>query len=122
VRVDRDLYYRQVDLETNPLFQPPQNGPALSGPGFGTDFLNPAQLQADHFVMCGDNSGFSRDSRLLGHPSRLTTELFGDSAPFVVTRPLLLGKAWCVYFPATVPPMDALPAVMPDFGKLRFIR
>jgi hypothetical protein len=50
------------------------------------------------------------------------TTLFGEDAPFIVPRPLLLGKAWCVYFPAPVSPMEGLPKVMPDFGELRFIR
>ena len=122
VRVDRDLYYRPETLDTNELLQPPENGPPISGPAFGTDFRNPAQLKPDQFMMCGDNSACSRDSRLWGRPSRLVTEVFGESDPFVVPRPLLLGKAWCVFFPAPVPPMDGMPAVLPDFGHLRFIR
>jgi hypothetical protein len=122
VRVDRDLYYRPETLSTNELAQPPQNGPAVVGPAFGTDFRNPAQLKADQFMMCGDNSAFSRDSRLWGRPSPLVSEIFGESDPFVVPRELLLGKAWSVYFPAPVPATDDGPALMPDFGHLRFIR
>ncbi|MFN5495195.1 MAG: hypothetical protein ACK5C3_01290, partial [bacterium] len=122
VRVDRDLYYRPETLNTSELAQPPQNGAAIVGPAFGTDFRNPAQLKADQFVMCGDNSAFSRDSRLWGRPSRLVTEIFGETDPFIVPRELLLGKAWSVYFPAPVPPTEDGPAVMPDFGNLRFIR
>jgi signal peptidase I len=122
VRVDRDLYYRPEILNTNPLAQLPQNGPPITGFAFGSDLERPARLEADQFMMCGDNSAFSRDSRLWGRPSLLVTELFGEDAPFLVPRPLLLGKAWCVYFPAPVPPIDAAPALMPDFGELRFIR
>jgi len=122
VRVDRDLYYRPETLNTSELAQPPQNGAAIVGPAFGTDFRNPAQLKADQFMMCGDNSAFSRDSRLWGRPSRLVTEIFGESDPFIVPRELLLGKAWSVYFPAPVPPTEDGPAVIPDFGNLRFIR
>jgi len=122
VRVDRDLYYRPETLLVHELAQPPQNGEAISGPAFGTDFRNPAQLKADQFMMCGDNSAFSRDSRLWGRPSRLVTEVFGESSPFIVPRPLLLGKAWSVYFPSPVPPSNDAPALMPDFGNLRFIR
>ncbi len=72
--------------------------------------------------MCGDNSAASRDSRLWGRPSRLVTEIFGEDAPFVVPRPLLLGKAWCVYFPAPARLFGSGPSVLPDLGRLRFIR
>ena len=122
VRVDRDLYYRPAMLDTDPVAQPPQNGPAITGPAFGVDFRNPAQIKDGQFMMCGDNSAFSRDSRLLGRPSPLVGELTGSADPFVVPRELLTGKAWCVFFPATVAPSDSMPAVMPDFGNLRFIR
>ena len=122
VRVDRDLYYRPEFLNTNPLAQPPQNGPALTGLSFGLDFERPAQLAADQFLMCGDNSAYSRDGRLWGRPSPLVTASFGVDAPFIVPRPLLLGKAWCVYFPAPVAPTKDTPALLPDFGQLRFIR
>jgi hypothetical protein len=42
-----------------------------------------------------------------------------------------VGKAWCVYFPATYPlgaglnmkdPGARAPAIVPNFGSLRFIR
>ncbi|MFM2164069.1 MAG: hypothetical protein RL325_506 [Planctomycetota bacterium] len=122
LRVDRDLYYRPAILSTHESNQHAVNGPAIDGAGFGTDFMKPAVIEADQFMMCGDNSACSRDSRLWGRPSRLVTETFGEDAPFVVPRELLLGKAWSVYFPAPVSPMGNLPKVLPDFGELRFIR
>jgi hypothetical protein len=122
VRVDRDLYYRPAILSTHETNQHAVNGPAIDGPAFGTDFLKPSVIGPDQFMMCGDNSACSRDSRLWGRPSRLVTETFGEDAPFVVPRPLLLGKAWSVYFPAPVSPVGNLPKVLPDFGELRFIR
>ena len=122
VRVDRDLYYRPAILSTDDRNQHDENGPVIEGMAFGTDFNSPAQIKADQFMMCGDNSAASRDSRFWGRPSRLVTSTFGEDSPFVVPRPLLLGKAWCVYFPAPVSPMNGLPKVMPDFGELRFIR
>jgi hypothetical protein len=45
-----------------------------------------------------------------------------DDAPFLVNRKLLLGKAWVVYFPAPYTLRDGGRAVVPDFGRLRFIR
>ncbi len=125
VRVDRDLYYRPGILDISERNQPSVNGLAISGAAFGTDFNRPAQLQSNQFMMCGDNSGASRDSRLWGRPSPLVKAVFDDEtmdAPFVVPRALLLGKAWCVYFPAAIRPSEKLPAVLPDFGQLRFIR
>ena len=122
VRVDRDLYYRPAVLREDPYNQPAQNGEAVSGAAFATDFKKPAQLHSDHFMMCGDNSAASRDSRLWGRPSPLVTAIFGSDAPFIVPRPLLLGKAWCVYFPAPVAAVEGWTKFVPDAGQLRFIR
>ncbi len=71
--------------------------------------------------MLGDNSPFSSDSRLWGSPAPIVAAQI-DDAPFVVNRKLLLGKAWVVYFPAPYPLRDGGRAVVPDFGRLRFIR
>ena len=120
--MDRDLYYQPAMLNTDPRSQFVENGAAMSGFAFGTDFNAPANLQADQFMMCGDNSAASKDSRLWGRPSPLVTAILGEDAPFTVPRPLLLGKAWCVYFPAPVSPIQGTPKLMPDFGELRFIR
>jgi len=45
-----------------------------------------------------------------------------DPTPFVVNRKLLLGKAWVVYFPSPFPIQEKGLPVIPDFGRLRFIR
>lgn len=120
VRVDRDLYYRATGLSIPNQFS--ENGPPIGGAAFACDFERPSQVLADQFVMCGDNSCASKDSRLWGRPSPIVTETFGESAPFIVPRPLLLGKAWCVYFPAPIAPLGTGRAVLPNFGQLRFIR
>jgi signal peptidase I len=118
VRVDRDLYYRpQIHSAANQV-----NDPVLSGPAFGTDWRHPAQLGPDDFLMLGDNSSHSRDSRLWGHAHRLAVESFGDSQPGVVPRPMIVGKAWCVYFPAPMPMSPGGVSLIPDFGRVRFIR
>ena len=122
VRVDRDLYYRPANLDPSERSQPLQNGEPISGLAFATDFKKPAEIKADQFMMCGDNSACSKDSRLWGRPSPVVKAIFGEDAPFIVPRPLLLGKAWCVYFPAPIEPMAGLPKLLPDFGQLRFIR
>ena len=120
VRVDRDLYYKPGRLA--PRQQAQANGPVIEGLLFATDPREPAVLAEDQFLMLGDNSDFSRDSRFLGRPHRLVVDTVGDETPFVVHRDLLVGKAWCVYFPA---PSRITPGgwgIVPDFGRLRFIR
>jgi hypothetical protein len=112
VRVDRDLHYRS---DGSPR--------STSGPPFGTHpDENNTPLGPDHFMMCGDNSQMSLDSRLWGDPHPLIEQTI-DEAPFLVHRKLLLGKAWVVYFPApfTITENGKTP-VIPDFGRLRFIR
>jgi hypothetical protein len=79
-------------------------------------------LDHDQFFMCGDNSPASSDSRLWGNPDPIVAVQIGDSAPFVVNRKLMLGKAWAVYFPAPYRMTDNGVSFIPDFGRLRFIR
>ena len=129
VRVDRDLYYQPgLHQQGN---QSLVNGPAIHGRAFATDLDEPAVLGADQFLMLGDNSSASRDGRFWGRPHLLVVRDLGVETPFVVPRPLLVGKAWSVYFPATAPlasgvdgagAEDRLPWLSLNFGRLRFIR
>lgn len=132
VRLDRDLYYQPA--HNSPHNQAPTNGPFIGGIGFACDVDRPSQLRAEEFLMLGDNSAASRDGRVWGRPHPLLAREYRFDAPFVVPRALLVGKAWCVYFPATTKlaagidgatpddRMNALPALAPNFGNLRFIR
>ncbi len=120
VAVDRDLFYRSVALA--PREQGALATDLRDGLGFACDPTNPAQLNEGQFLMLGDNSAASRDGRLWGAAHELVGLRFGEAAPFVVPRELLLGKAWSVYFPAPVSPGFGMPAIVPDFGRLRFIR
>ncbi len=115
LRVDRDLYYRPARLSRQ------KNPPRHQGPAFGTHPDNIALLGPDHFFMLGDNSPASSDSRLWGSPHPLVKRQIDDTA-FLVNRKLLLGKAWVVYFPAPYPLTARGRGVIPDFGRLRFIR
>jgi signal peptidase I len=118
VRVDRDLYYRYPE-DGSRFGELAELSPEGHGYGTHPDFL--ATLGPDHFYMLGDNSQASLDSRLWGRPHPLIAENIDDS-PFVVHRKLLLGKAWVVYFPAPYPiTADGWP-IIPDFGRLRYIR
>ena len=120
VRVDRDLYYKGGRLDTRQ--QAAANGERIDGMLFATDPLEPAKLGPDQFLMLGDNSGASRDSRFWGRPHPLAVGATGDDTPFIVHRDLLVGKAWCVYFPAPNRIEGTGYSVVPDIGRMRFIR
>jgi hypothetical protein len=46
----------------------------------------------------------------------------GDAQPGVVPESLIVGKAWCVYFPAPISMRPGGTDFIPDFGRVRFIR
>ncbi len=125
VRVDRDLYYRADTLTSQATKNVTSPGyEALvraNTPAFGTHPDNLAVLGPDQFFMLGDNSPASSDSRLWGNAHPYVVEQIDDS-PFLVNRKLLLGKAWVVYFPAPYPVTEHGRNLIPNFGRLRFIR
>ena len=123
VNVDHDLYYRDARIPSRATKNPTKTGNELlvrSGtPAFGTHPDKLAVLGADQFLMAGDNSAYSLDGRLWGNPDEFVAAQIDDT-PFVVHRDLLIGKAWSVYWPA---PLSAGPVkLIPDFGRIRFIR
>ncbi len=120
IRVERDLHYKTGVLDSRQ--QVGANGSYINGMLYATDPLEPAVLGPDQFLMLGDNSGASRDSRYWGRPHPLSVLTTEDDAPFLVPRDMLVGKAWCVYFPAPTSVAGTGPRFMPDFGRLRFIR
>ncbi len=120
VRVDRDLHYRYDRLVPGPSQQ--KHAPYIHGHAFATSLIdNVAALGPDHFMMLGDNSSASLDSRLWGRPHPIVAAQIDDS-PFIVNRKLLLGKAWVVYFPSPLSVSEGGRGFIPDFGRLRFIR
>lgn len=109
VGVLRDVFYR-------PDMHP--SGPRAGLPGSGTHPRYTLTLGPDQFFVCGDNSPDSLDGRLWGNPDPWTAAI--DPSPSVVTRRLMIGKAFFVYFPAPNR-TPALNLPMPDFGRLRWI-
>ncbi|MCC6229643.1 MAG: hypothetical protein IT432_10490 [Phycisphaerales bacterium] len=101
--MDRDLYYQPREKPDGTY-------------GLGTHPTSSAILTGDQFVFCGDNSPASADSRLWTDVDPFTANQIDDTVG-VVHRDLLVGRAFCVYFPAPKP--GSVP--IPDAGRLRFI-
>jgi signal peptidase I len=123
--VDRDLYYRSGLLHARSMKNPPTEGyEALvqpGTPGYGTHPDKLAVLGPGEYFMLGDNSARSLDSRLWGAPSpKVAAQL--NPRPFVVDRRLLIGKAWVVYYPAPHSLTPTGMGLIPDVGRIRFIR
>ncbi|HYD02528.1 MAG TPA: signal peptidase I [Phycisphaerales bacterium] len=113
VALDRDLFYRPATHPSGPTQR------LLAGkPAAATHPSSTLTLGDDQYFVCGDNSPSSLDARLWGYPDPWVAEEF-DASPSVVSRRLLMGKAFFVYFPS---PVGGSPVGVPDFGRLRAIR
>lgn len=121
VQVSRDLYYRPSRLDPNQQTRL-AGVPIVSGLAFGVNVSDPPVLGPRDHVMFGDNSAASRDSRLWGSPHPLVVDQLAYDAPFRVPTELLIGRAWSVYFPSLLPMEPGGRKIIPDFGRLRFIR
>ena len=119
VGVDHDVYYR---ADTDPFDD---------DPGFGTHPDNLAIIGPDQFFTCGDNSAASHDARLWGSVNPQVLKQFKDTRGpewensedklrGVVPRQLMLGKAYCVYFPAPFSFSGRIP--IPNVARMRAIR
>jgi signal peptidase I len=109
----RDLYYYNHDVSVlqNILWATPKDFPK-----------NVQQLGPDEFFTMGDNSLVSFDARLW--PDRSAIHLPAedlDVGPGRVPGRFLLGKAFYVYWPAGHSVSPTWPALVPNFGSMRFI-
>lgn len=79
-------------------------------------------LGPDEYFTCGDNSLISLDGRYWTEPINLPAEDLRAQAGVVPGR-FLLGKAFFVYWPAGFKPIqrETVPALIPNFGRMRFI-
>lgn len=109
IKLSRDVYYLNRGKHEAVLW----GGPPGSRNG-------PIHLKEDEFFVMGDNSSVSLDARYWSTPISLPHEdLFVASGR--VPRRFMLGKAFFVYWPAGYKPFDRSPAIVPDFGDMRFI-
>jgi len=87
----------------------------LSSPEYWTDFgktrRTTFELGKDQFLMCGDNSAQSKDSRLW------TT----DGIPHYVDRQYMIGEAIFVFWPHGLRIPGTRIALIPNFPKVRWI-
>lgn len=103
VGLDRDLHY-----------QVGRNATRGGHPAF------PAVLTEDHFMLCGDNSANSLDSRYwdVEYPWITETIHGGEPSFGMVHRDLVIGRAFVVYLPS---PYYRGLIPMFDFGKMRWV-
>ena len=83
---------------------------------------NLMRLKADppEYFCCGDNSPISGDGRYWQTDINLPDEDLVVESGRVPGR-FLLGKAFFVYWPAGFRPVEQAPALVPNFGDMRFI-
>lgn len=104
----RDIYYTQTLAEQN-------------YPGTGT-MGHPLTLKAGQYFVLGDNSNDSDDGRAWNRVERVLRRQLHLPVGVVPQR-YLLGKAFLVYWPAGFRPFRQVPwAIIPNVGKIRFIR
>lgn len=103
VALQRDQYWSPIDRPGRYARATHPEAPCVLGP--------------DHFFVCGDNSPASEDGRLWTRVDPWVARQI-DPTVGVVARPLLIGKAFFVYWPSA-DWSRRLP--VPDFGRMRWI-
>lgn len=106
LKIGRDVYYiaQRLDLETR----------GSHFPEITDRKIRPFELKADQFLMLGDNSAQSKDSRLWG----------GEGFEYYVSRDLLIGKALVIYWPHSLDRIPGTPIPIrffPNFWRMWFV-
>lgn len=114
VGLDRDLYYRPQEYFPGPL----AGRAALS-----THPASPVRLDHDQFFLLGDNSGNSRDGRTVDAVDPWVAATV-DPKLGIVNRDMLMGRAFVVFWPdpAEIVLGPVRLPIVPDFGRMRWIR
>jgi len=121
-----ELPVTRIGLEAGPLSQWLHAG--LTSAGFETVLLETRQVKAALSAMVVKTD--RKDARGIAHLLRMGwyRPVHCKSVPaqevraLLAGRKLLLGKAWVVYFPAPYHLGGGGPSIVPDFGRVRFIR
>jgi signal peptidase I len=119
----RDIYYSSMRIDRNRLAD--QDDPASDQFGLGHGVAgNPIQLGPTDYFVLGDNSPESMDSRLWFQvgPHLLDRYRQGEYQVGTVPADQMVGKAFFVYWPAGHRFFVNGPALIPNVGKMRFIR
>lgn len=116
VRVERDVYYAGESERRGSGNERPANG--------GTG--NPIQLGPNAYFCCGDNSPNSLDGRFwypesVGPHLRPAMER-GEYTAGTVPADQMIGRAFFVYWPGFMPLGPARIPILPDLGRVRWIR
>ncbi|MCB9851832.1 MAG: hypothetical protein H6819_01950 [Phycisphaerales bacterium] len=116
LRVDRDVYYTTRTHQYDP------EGHAGGEPAWGTKG-NPIFLRSDppEYFCCGDNSPQSQDSRFWVITSHFLKER-PDYQRGTVPADQLIGRAFFVYWPSGLRFSRSTIGVIPNVGRMRFIR
>jgi len=116
LKLDRDLHYQ-------PAIYPMGSGDFGGQPAVATNPDTTIRLEHDQFFVCGDNSPQSMDSRLWNRPDPWIEDLMLSrgmkNTIGVVSRDLMLGRAFHVYFPSM---LQGGIVPVPDVGRMRFIQ
>ena len=96
----------------------------------------PIDIEHDQFLVLGDNSPISSDSRFWNDtepwvqqhmfdptddPDPQTGRRLPSARTHVVPRGLMVGRAFFIYFPAPYPATASGRAIIPNFGQMQFI-
>jgi len=120
LKVQRDIYYRYARIGERGM---PPGHPLYRKPGHGVAG-NPIKLGPDEYYVLGDNSPASKDSRLwwqVGPHLQAALEN-GQYKYGTVPADHMLGRAFFVYWPNRLRLADTGPALVPNIGRVRFIR
>ncbi|MCL2329711.1 MAG: S26 family signal peptidase, partial [Phycisphaerae bacterium] len=133
LELDRDEYYRSSQIlepvSPKPIEEAPRSNPQISNPffrwpGWATQGW-PIMLRDDpnEYLMLGDNSPGSKDSRLWWEIGQHLLHLGDDYQVGTVPEDQLIGQAFFVYWPSGYRrSLTGNIGIVPNFGLMRWIR